>query len=82
MNLSCNIKTAVISMAVVSAFGAGLSVSISAYGVSKYSSNDMYAIDHSFSMFAVQKTNISFPLIRREVGNVVFSEDFAYILNE
>ena len=53
MNLSCNIKTAVISMAVVSAFGAGLSVSISAYGVSKYSSNDMYAIDHSFSMFAV-----------------------------
>ena len=41
MNLNCNIITAVISMAIISAFAASLSVSISAYGVSKNSSDDI-----------------------------------------
>ena len=41
MNLNCNIITAVISMAIISAFVASLSVSISAYGVSKHSSDDI-----------------------------------------
>ena len=42
MNLSCNIITAVTSMATISAFGASLSVSILAYGVSKNFSDDIY----------------------------------------
>ena len=42
MSLSCNIKTAVVFMAIISAFGASLSVSISAYGVSKKFSDDIY----------------------------------------
>ena len=60
INLSCNIKTAVILMAVISAFGASVSVSISAYGVSKNSSNDIYVRDHSFSMYANFSEKLTF----------------------
>ena len=57
MNLSCNIITAVTSMAIISAFGASLSVSISAYGVSENSSNNIYVRDYSFSMYAILLKN-------------------------
>ena len=60
INLSCNIKTAVILMAVISAFGASVSVSISAYGVSKNSSNMIYVRDHSFSMYANFSEKLTF----------------------
>ena len=60
MNLRCNIKTAVILMAVISAFGASVGVSISAYGVSKNSSNDIYVTDHSFSMYANFSEKLTF----------------------
>ena len=56
MNLRCNIKTAVILMAVISSVG----VSISAYGVSKNSSNDIYVRDHSFSMYANFSEKLTF----------------------
>ena len=57
VNLSCNIITAVTSMAIISAFGASLSVSISAYGVSENSSNNIYVRDYSFSMYAILLKN-------------------------
>ena len=60
INLSCNIKTAVILMAVISAFGSSVSVSISAYGVSKNSSNNIYVSDHSFSMYANFSEKLTF----------------------
>ena len=60
INLSCNIKTAVILMTVISAFGASVSVSISAYGVSKNSSNNIYVRDHSFSMYANFSEKLTF----------------------
>ena len=61
MSLSCNIKTAVVFMAIISAFGASLSVSISAYGVSKNSSNNIYVTDHSFSMYPNFSEKLTFP---------------------
>ena len=57
VNLSCNIITAVTSMAIISAFGASLSVSISAYGVSENSSSNIYVRDYSFSMYAILLKN-------------------------
>ena len=47
-------------MAVISAFGASVGVSISAYGVSKNSSNDIYVRDHSFSMYANFSEKLTF----------------------
>ena len=57
VNLSCNIITTVTSMAIISAFGASLIVSISAYGVSENSSNNIYVRDYSFSMYAILLKN-------------------------
>ena len=70
-------------MAIISAFGASLSVSISAYGVSKKFSDDIYVrFIHLVCTQFFWKTNISFPLMRMEVGNAFFQENFAYILHE
>ena len=60
MNSGCNVKTAVIFTAIISAFGASLSVSISAYGVSKNTSNYIYVRDHSFSTYANFSVKLTF----------------------
>ena len=56
MNSACNIKTAVIFTAIISAFGASLSVSISAYGVSKHCVNCVQIRSFFWSVFSRVRT--------------------------
>ena len=77
MSLSCNIITAVTSITIISAFGASLSVSISAYGVSKNFSNDIYV------RFIHLACTQHFFLLDTQGGRKrFFQENFAYILHE